>query len=152
MLDAVFVNGIIATQPRHIVTAEGLAITSFRLASTQRRSDRATQSGSDGEVNWYTVTAFRQLAVNAAVSLNRGDRVMVDGRLRIREWASGERLGTTVEIEAESIGHDLTWGTTQVNRVTPVADRAAEQQAAATLEPSPPKPSRAHVASHEVAR
>lgn len=32
------------------------------------------------------------------------------GRLRVRDWDNGERAGTSVEIEAESIGHDLVWG------------------------------------------
>lgn len=37
-------------------------------------------------------------------------RVIVTGRVRIRDWESGEKSGTTVEIDAEAIGHDLTWG------------------------------------------
>jgi single-strand DNA-binding protein len=35
---------------------------------------------------------------------------MVIGRLRVRDWDNGERAGTSVEIEAENIGHDLIWG------------------------------------------
>ena len=32
------------------------------------------------------------------------------GRLRVRDWDNGERAGTSVEIEAETVGHDLMWG------------------------------------------
>ena len=109
--DNIHLTGLIATTPRHVVTSEGLPITSFRLASSQRRFDRATEKWVDVDTNWYTITAFRQLAVNAQSSLNKGDRVSVAGRLRIRDWQSEERTGTNVEIEAETLGHDLFWGT-----------------------------------------
>lgn len=68
------------------------------------------------ETNWYTITSFRQLALNASTSIEKGQRVVVAGRLRIREWDNGERVGTTVEIEADSIGHDLLWGTSTFTR------------------------------------
>ena len=107
-----------ATTPRHITTSEGLAITSFRLASSQRRYDRVAQRWVDGDTNWYTVSAFRGLAQNSATSLGKGDRVIVSGRVRIRDWENTDRSGTTVEIEAESLGHDLTWGTAVYTRTT----------------------------------
>jgi single-strand DNA-binding protein len=116
MSDLITVTGLIATVPRHVLTSANLAITSFRLASTQRRFDRATNVWVDAATNWYSVTAFRNLAVNAAGSLNKGDRVVVSGRVRIRDWESGDRTGTTVEIEAESLGHDLLFGTTAFTR------------------------------------
>ncbi|WP_339619962.1 single-stranded DNA-binding protein [uncultured Salinibacterium sp.] len=116
MSDTITVSGLVATTPRHIVTSEGLPITSFRLASTQRRFDRSNQRWVDGETNWYTVTAFRQLAINSATSIGKGDRVVLAGRLRIREWENADRSGTNIEIEADSLGHDLMWGTAQFSR------------------------------------
>jgi len=67
-------------------------------------------------VTWFTVTAFRRLAENAAASLEKGDRVIVQGRLRVRPWESGEKSGISVEIDADAIGHDLAWGTTVFSR------------------------------------
>ena len=61
------------------------------------------------ETNWYTVTAFRQLATHTAEFVDKGDRVLVVGKLRISEWENDERSGANIEIEAEAIGHDLTW-------------------------------------------
>ena len=116
MPDAITLTGLVATLPRHLVTSEGLPITSFRLASTQRRFDRGAQKWIDGETNWYTVTAFRQLALNSNASVEKGQRVIVTGRLKIRDWENGERTGTTIEIEADSIGHDLSWGTAAFTR------------------------------------
>jgi single-strand DNA-binding protein len=116
MTDIITVTGLVATVPRIIVTSEGLNITSFRLASTQRKYSKADEAWVDGETNWYTITGFRQLAVNAASSIKKGDRVVVTGRLRIREWQNGEKSGMNVEIDADALGHDLLWGTSSFSR------------------------------------
>ena len=130
MPDTITITGLVATAPRHILTSEGLSITSFRLASNQRRFDRAQERWIDVDTNWYTVVSFRQLALNASTSIEKGQRVLVAGRLRIREWDNGERVGTTVEIEADSIGHDLMWGTASFSR-TIVSSAAQEHEEAA---------------------
>lgn len=116
MPDTITLTGLVATDLRHVVTSEGLAITSFRLASTHRKFDKHEQKWVDGETNWYGVTAFRQLAVNASTSLQKGERVIVSGRLRIKAWDNGEKSGLSVDIEADAIGHDLTWGSTTFSR------------------------------------
>jgi single-strand DNA-binding protein len=114
--DTITLTGIVGTEPRAVTTSEGLAITSFRLASTQRRFDKGQEKWVDGETNWYSITTFRQLATNAAVSIKKGERVLVTGRLRIREWENASKSGTNIEIEAESLGHDLLWGTAAFSR------------------------------------
>ena len=124
MPDLITLTGLVATPPRHLVTSEGLPITSFRLASTQRRFDRSQEKWIDGETNWYTITAFRQLALNSNASVEKGQRVLVTGRLKIRDWENGERTGTTIEIEAEAIGHDLAWGTAAFTRSVSTATAA----------------------------
>jgi len=116
MSDHVAVTGIVATEPRHIITQEGLAVTNFRLASMHSYWDRSTNQWRDGDTNWYSVAAFRKLAENAHQSIGKGDRVIVSGRLKIREWENGERSGVAVDIEAEAIGHDLLWGSTTFER------------------------------------
>lgn len=120
MSDIITVTGLVATTPRHIVTSEGLTITSFRLASNQRRFDSGQNAWVDGDTNWYTVTAFRALGTNVASSVEKGQRVIVQGRLRLRDWESGERNGTSVEIEAEAIGHDLAFGRATFTRAVVV--------------------------------
>jgi len=114
--DTITITGLVATTPRLITTGEGLTINSFRLASTHRRYDKDTEKWMDGETNWFTVTCFRQLATNVGRSVNRGERVIATGTLRIREWDNGEKVGTSVEVEADAIGHDLRWGTTNFSR------------------------------------
>jgi single-strand DNA-binding protein len=129
MSDTITVTGAVGNDPRLHVTSQGLAITSFRLASTRRYFDRAKGAWEDGETNWYTVSGFRQLANNAATSIRKGDRVVVHGRLRLRAWDNGEKSGTAIEIEAEAIGHDLSWGTTVLTKVR--RESTADAEAAA---------------------
>lgn len=126
MSESTAISGLVATTPRHLVTQEGVPITSFRLASAIRKFDRQRNSWIDADTNWYTITAFRQLAVNSATSISKGDRVVVHGRIKIRDWDNGERSGTSVEIEAEALGHDLLWGTSTFTRTTLVRDDEAD--------------------------
>ncbi len=61
----------------------------------------------DSDTNWYTVSSFRQLAANAAgVCRPRGQRVIVTGRLRVRDWVKDDKKGLSIDVEAEAIGHD----------------------------------------------
>ncbi|GMA89616.1 single-stranded DNA-binding protein [Homoserinibacter gongjuensis] len=116
MSENITVAGLVATPIKHTVTAEGLEISSFRLASTSRRYDAASKAWVDGETNWFTVTAFRHLAANVHASLDKGHRVVVAGRLRVREWRNGEQLGRDVEVVADALGPDLAWGRAQYTR------------------------------------
>lgn len=135
MTDTIFLTGVVATSPRHVTTSEGLAITSFRLASSQRRYDRALSKWIDGDTNWFTVSTFRALATNAAGSVAKGDRVVVTGRLRVRDWENSDRSGTNVEIEADALGHDLTWGTSVYTRhVSVAATNSWEDEGAVSLD------------------
>ena len=127
MSELITVSGLVATTPRHLVTQDGLPITSFRLASSQRRFDRSQNKWVDGETNWYTITAFRQLAVNASHSVTKGERIVVHGKLRVRDWDNGERAGTSVEIEADVLGHDLSWGTAVFTRTVLVREPVEEE-------------------------
>jgi single-strand DNA-binding protein len=129
MSDIITVAGLVATPIKNTTTPDGLEISSFRLASSSRRFDRATQSWVDGETNWFTITAFRQLAGNVNASLDKGHRVVVSGRLRVREWRDGEKLGRDVEIIADALGPDLAWGRAQYTR-TPRQTAAADAGAA----------------------
>lgn len=139
MNDLVTVTGFVGNDPRCNLTEAGLAITNFRLASTRRYFDRVKGEWVDGETNWYSVGAFRQLAVNAAASISKGDRVVVHGRLRVRPWGTGEKSGTAVEIDADAIGHDLSWGRTTVTRTAPArATDGDERTSAAATDANEP--------------
>lgn len=111
MTETLTIVGKIATDPTIGRTTAGIPVTNFRLASTHRRFDQATNTWVDADTNWFSVAAFRQLAEHARASLHTGDSVIVTGRLKIRNWEANGKHGTSVDIEADAIGHDLRWGT-----------------------------------------
>jgi len=125
--DTLTVAGVVATPVKHTVTSEGLDVSQFRLASSSRPFDAATRSGVDGETNWFTVVAFRHVAANIAASIEKGHRILVTGRLKVRDWQTDEKKGTNVEIVADAIGHDLAFGTSLFTRRlrTPASDAGA---------------------------
>lgn len=135
MSELISVSGLVATTPRHLVTTDGLPITSFRLASSTRKFDRDKMRWVDGDTNWYTITTYRTLAINTAASINKGERIFVYGKLNIRDWDNGERAGTSVEIEGLTLGHDLTWGTSTMTRTVLVRD-AGDSGTASDYEPT----------------
>ncbi|HEY0260710.1 MAG TPA: single-stranded DNA-binding protein [Lacisediminihabitans sp.] len=111
MPDTISATGVVGTPPALAIVGDGLARLTFRLGSTQRKFNREASGWENGETNWYTVVAFRRLAEHGSQSLNKGDRVVVSGRLRVNEWEKDGRHGTTVQLIADAIGHDLTFGT-----------------------------------------
>lgn len=112
------VSGVVASEPRVVQLDDNRLITSFRLASTPRRRDSAG-GWVDGPTTWVTVTCWRDLAVNAAESLHKRDRVLVHGRMRTRDYTSTDgHQRTTVELDAESLGHDLAFGVSTYDRRT----------------------------------
>lgn len=116
MNDMITITGNVATDPQHKHPEGGVSITTFRVASGHRRFDRQSGTWVDGETNWYNVSTYRGLADHAFQSLHKGDRVLLTGRLKIRNWETATKKGTSVEIDADAIGHDLLWGTTRFEK------------------------------------
>ncbi|WP_329498608.1 single-stranded DNA-binding protein [Kitasatospora herbaricolor] len=103
--------GNVASVVSYAQTTGGVPVANFRLVATERRYDRAKGEWVDGDTHWVTVVAWRWLAANLVSSLSKGDPVVVSGRLRVREWEEGDRRRSGVEIDARSVGHDLSRGT-----------------------------------------
>ena len=111
---SVTVQGNVGTAPRHGISRAGDPWTSFRMASTVRRP--AVEGWQDGATSWYEVMCYRSLARNVLASLSVGDPGVVHGRLSVRDWEKGERSGTDAHIDADSVGHDLSLGTSTFAR------------------------------------
>lgn len=128
----VTVTGNIASQPVLRQGRTGTAFLTFRLAQNVNRVDRTTGAVETVATNWMTVCAFRHHAINLYRSLAKGQPVIVHGRLRIQDWSTDERSGTTVELEATSVGHDLSRGQACFVKVhqppMPQADDAQEER------------------------
>jgi single-strand DNA-binding protein len=101
------VVGNVAWTPNHKVLASGAVVTDFRMAHTPRRLDKGSGEWRDLETIWYGVTCWRGLADNVAQSVHKGDRVIVTGRLSQRSYEKDGEKRTVLEIDASSIGFDL---------------------------------------------
>jgi len=114
----VTVSGNVVGDPVARLTKAEVPFVTFRVASNVRRVNFKTGEYIDAGTNFVNVTAFRALGINLANSLKKGEPVIVYGRMRINQWVNGEKSGTTVEIDAYNVGHDLTWGQTTFTKVT----------------------------------
>lgn len=112
------VTGWVATAPRHVVGPTGTSLTSFRLASTSRYFDRDKGVWVDGNTEWFTVRTFRSAAITVMNSVDKGQPVVVNGRLRTHEWNAEAGPRTDLIIDATSVGHDLTKGVAVFTRAT----------------------------------
>jgi single-strand DNA-binding protein len=113
----VTVSGNVVGDPVVRATRANVPFVTFRVASNVRRVDYKTGEYIDAGTNFVNVTAFRALGVNLSNSLKKGEPVIVYGRMRINQWVNGERSGTTVEIDASNVGHDLTYGQSKFAKV-----------------------------------
>ncbi len=113
----VTISGNVVGDPQVRRTRADVPFVTFRVASNVRRVDHKTGEYIDAGTNFVNVTAFRALGINLANSLEKGHPVVVYGRMRINQWTNGERTGTTVEIDAYNVGHDLTRGQSTFVRV-----------------------------------
>jgi len=96
------------------------SVATFRVGSTPRRFNKQENSWADGETSWYTVNAWRALGKHCLESLSTGDPVVVHGRLQAQVWTDGEgHTHQTMVVDAFSVGHDLSKGTTVFVKALP---------------------------------
>jgi single-strand DNA-binding protein len=129
----VTVVGSVITAVNRRRLSDGTAVANFRIASNERRFDRASETWTDGDSLYLSVSCWRQLAENVHSTFDIGDPIIVRGRLHTRSYddKDGKRQ-TIVELEAVAAGPDLTRSTAKIVRLrrdgTPLqaAPRASE--------------------------
>jgi single-strand DNA-binding protein len=111
------VVGNLTADPELRFTPSGAAVASFTVASTPRTFDRQTNEWKDGEALFLRCSIWRQAAENVAETLQRGMRVIVQGRLQQRsfETREGEKR-TVIEMQVDEVGPSLRYATAKVNR------------------------------------
>jgi single-strand DNA-binding protein len=110
--------GNLVADPELRFTSSGQPVATFRVASTPRIRDAATNEWKDGDSLFLTCNVWRQAAENVAESLQRGMRVIVSGRLRQRNYETKEGEKRTVyEVEVDDVGPSLRNASAKVNRV-----------------------------------
>lgn len=111
--------GNLVDDPDLRFTPSGAAVASFRIASTPRTFDRQTNEWKDGESLFLTCSVWRQAAENVAESLQRGTRVIVQGRLKQRSYETREGEKRTVyEIDVDEVGPSLRSATAKVTKAS----------------------------------
>ncbi|MFF1358698.1 single-stranded DNA-binding protein [Streptomyces sp. NPDC058297] len=109
--------GNVIEDPELRFTPAGVAVAKFRVASTPRTFDKQTNEWRDGESLYLTCSVWRQAAENAAETLQKGMRVMVQGRLKQRSYEDREGVKRTVyEIDAEEVAVSLKSATAKVTK------------------------------------
>ncbi|MET7763506.1 single-stranded DNA-binding protein [Streptomyces sp. NPDC005393] len=113
------VVGNLVDDPELRFTPSGAAVAKFRVASTPRTFDRQTNEWKDGESLFLTCSVWRQAAENVAESLQRGMRVIVQGRLKQRSYEDREGVKRTVyELDVDEVGASLRNATAKVTKTT----------------------------------
>ena len=109
--------GNLVDDPELRFTPSGAAVAKFRIASTPRFLDKQTNEWKDGESLFLSCNVWRQAAENVAESLQRGMRVIVQGRLKQRSYETKEGEKRTVyEVEVDEVGPSLRNATAKVNK------------------------------------
>ena len=113
------VVGNLVDDPELRFTPSGAAVANFRIASTPRTFDRQTNEFKDGDTLFMSCAVWRQAAENVAESLQRGMRVIVQGRLKQRsyETSAGEKR-TVVEMDVDEVGPSLRSATAKVAKTS----------------------------------
>jgi single-strand DNA-binding protein len=127
----VHLAGYVATEPKFKKVAGDTSSARLRVAYTARRRDKETGEWGDGPTSFVTIQCWRTLADNVSMSVHKGEPVLIMGRLQIRRFEDAEGAHrTAVEVEAASVGHDLTRGVAQFSRTRWPATTAAAGAAA----------------------
>ncbi len=113
------VIGNLVDDPELRFTPSGAPVANFRIASTPRTFDRQTNEWKDGDTLFLSCAVWRQAAENVAESLQRGMRVIVQGRLKSRQYETREGEKRTVfEIDVEEVGPSLRSASAKVTKTT----------------------------------
>lgn len=125
--------GNVASDVTIRLTRTGVPRATFRMAVNSRRFDRASDSWVDGRAQYFSVSCFRQLAENVAHSLHKGMPIVVVGKISIREveteCADRSHRERFVDVDATTVGPDLSRGTASFQRVKRESVVLSEQAA-----------------------
>jgi single-strand DNA-binding protein len=109
--------GNLTADPELRFTPSGAAVANFTVASTPRQFDKQANEWKDGETLFMRCSVWREAAENVAESLQRGMRVILQGRLKSRSYETKEgEKRTVVELDVDEIGPSLRSATAKVNR------------------------------------
>ena len=123
--------GFVAQDPSIRTTPTGKLLTKVRVGTTPRYRDGATGQWRDAETSYYNVSCWSRLADHVRASLHKGDPVIVKGRFRTNTFEDKNgQLRTSIEITADTVGHDLSRGPANYMRPRPQRANTGDDQSA----------------------
>ena len=111
------VVGNLTADPELRYVSSGIPVASFTVAATPRTMNKQTQEWEDGETMFLRCSAWRDMGENVAGSLQKGQRVLVTGRLQVRSYEHDGQQRTSLELQVDEIGPSLRYATAQVQKV-----------------------------------
>ncbi len=116
------IEGNLTREPEIRYSTSGMATTTLGVAVNRRWKNQATDAWEE-ETSFFDVVCFKELAENVALTCTKGMRVVVTGRLSMRQWADDEGTKRTkVEIVATDLGPSLRFATAEVARLSRAED------------------------------
>lgn len=109
--------GNLTATPELRFASSGAAVANFTIASTPRAFDKQANEWKDGEAIFMRCSVWREAAENVAETLQKGMRVIAQGRLRSRSFDTkeGDRR-TVMELDVDEIGPSLRFASATVQR------------------------------------
>lgn len=141
MLPRITIEARVAAEPELRFSPSGVAVGRLRLVTSDRRKNEQTQQWEDGNTLWLDCTCFKQLAENVVESIEKGDLVVVTGKLQTEEWTSPEgEKRSKVALIADTVSASLAFrtiphGAGKATRPTQGQRAATGSQAAAEPDP-----------------
>ena len=129
--NTITLRGFVTAEPKFWQpTPTHTPVTEIRVGSTPRRLNRATGEWENGDTSYYTVKCWRRLAVNVKGCLRKGDMVIIRGKFVTRTWVDDQqRTRMQMQVEADSVGHDLSYGWSHFNRGAQTSWNSVREQA-----------------------
>ena len=135
----VTVVGNVVDSPRRVSLENG-AVTNFRMASTARRYDSASQQYVDSGTLWVDVECWGGLSSNVSASISKGDPVIVHGALTTHSWESESGPRSKPRIRAFAVGPNLSRGTAEFKRDRPARPAETVDRTTGEITPGPEEP------------
>lgn len=109
--------GNLTADPELRFTQSGQAVANFTVASTAKVLNKQTNEWEDGDTTFVRCSVWQQAGENVAETLTKGMRVIVTGRLKVRQYeASDGSKGTSVECTVDEVGPSLKWASGRMTR------------------------------------
>jgi single-strand DNA-binding protein len=132
------VSGYVATQPKIVWRKDGSCSVSMRVAWTPRVLSKETGEWTDQQTSFVSVICYRKVAENASKCLRRGDPIVLRGTLKVGEYVTDAGVKRySVDVVADSLGHDLSKGTSHFTKTPKHAEQTAEEYESSTVGRNP---------------